>query len=494
VAVSLDPAVLLTLAEDLPVALCIARMPGGERIYVNRAHERLAGPAGSLALCGRDGAPYPAARLPEARAVTERRTVIVDDLAIVRGDGARIAVRAIAWPAGSSRAHIAIAYLDVQRETAAEEARISAEHRLVRGQRLETVGALAANVAHELNNMVFGVKMIAADLALSEPDPGRREAIAEIDELTERSAVLTRSLLGFARRTGQRATIAGVNDAVAALRELLVHALTGVELTFALDASDHGAVLGDPAEIEDLVVHLALSARDAAHGASRVTIRTRDLAPPSEREPARVVLEVSDDGPAIAPARDDNVVDRAAPGVESIELGLEAVRASVAHLGGALEIEPGPDGRGLTLRIILRSPRRTPARTTRPPIADLPRGSGTILVIDDEQTIRRIVSNSLGALGYRTVEAANGSEAIEIYRGRHHEIRAVVLDMVMPGLTGRATYLALREIDPTIPVLLMSGHTMDEHVQEILDLGVRSFLSKPYSIGALARAMSDLLR
>jgi CheY-like chemotaxis protein len=83
------------------------------------------------------------------------------------------------------------------------------------------------------------------------------------------------------------------------------------------------------------------------------------------------------------------------------------------------------------------------------------------------EVVPAIDHHSLGALGYQAVEAASGSEAIEIYRRRHHEIRAVVLDMMMPGLTGRATYLALREIDPTIPVLLMSGHTMDEHVQEM---------------------------
>jgi CheY-like chemotaxis protein len=104
------------------------------------------------------------------------------------------------------------------------------------------------------------------------------------------------------------------------------------------------------------------------------------------------------------------------------------------------------------------------------------------------------VACSLGALGYDTVEANGGSEAIRIYRERHDEIRGVVLDMIMPVMTGRATYLALREIDPEVPVLLMSGHTLNENVQEILDLGVRNFVSKPYSIGALAKAIADLIQ
>jgi two-component system cell cycle sensor histidine kinase/response regulator CckA len=106
--------------------------------------------------------------------------------------------------------------------------------------------------------------------------------------------------------------------------------------------------------------------------------------------------------------------------------------------------------------------------------------------------VRRVVASALGALGYRTIEASSGDEGIEIYRGLHDEVRAVVLDMMMPGMSGRTIYLALRDIDRNVAVLLMSGHTMNEDIQELLDLGVRSFLSKPYSIGTLARTMAEL--
>jgi CheY-like chemotaxis protein len=117
-----------------------------------------------------------------------------------------------------------------------------------------------------------------------------------------------------------------------------------------------------------------------------------------------------------------------------------------------------------------------------------------ILVVDDDAMVRKVVASSLGALGYDTVEANGGGEAVRIYRERHDEIRGVVLDMIMPVMTGRATYLALREIDPKVPVLLMSGHTLNENVQEILDLGVRNFVSKPYSISALAKAIAELIQ
>jgi two-component system cell cycle sensor histidine kinase/response regulator CckA len=108
--------------------------------------------------------------------------------------------------------------------------------------------------------------------------------------------------------------------------------------------------------------------------------------------------------------------------------------------------------------------------------------------------VRKVVAGSLGSLGYTTMEAMGGTNAIEIFRSRHAEIRGVVLDMMMPGMPGRATYLALREVDPKVRVMLMSGHALNDQVQEILDLGVRSFVSKPYSLAALAAAMAELVR
>src|SRR5689334_22696994 len=100
--------------------------------------------------------------------------------------------------------------------------------------------------------------------------------------------------------------------------------------------------------------------------------------------------------------------------------------------------------------------------------------------------VRKVVVGTLDSLGYQTIEAKSGANAIDIYRARHDEVRAVVLDMVMPDMTGKATYLALRRIDESVAVLLMTGHFLNAQVQELLDLGVRSYISKPYTIAELA--------
>lgn len=506
-----DHDIILALGEDLPVGIWVGRAPGGEPIYANRAfvdivgavarHDvRAGGFAGAYGVHTRDGAPYPEDQMPFVRALTERRVIVADDIAIHRRDGKRVDVRAVARPVGEPVTHVIIAFFDVSREIEAERARAESEQRLRRAQRLEAIGTLAGGIAHDFNNLIFTIKMIAAELAMTEPDARRREALEEIDRITERSATLTRSLLGFARQGKHRSMPVCVNDVVTAMSELLSRTLAGIELTFELGASDRGTVVGDQSQIEQVIMNLVLNARDAVQASGRVVVRTRDLGLPGDPDSARfVVLEVVDDGPGIPADLRDRVFEpyfttKTTGPEHGTGLGLATVFGIAESHGGSVEIDAGLDGRGTTMRVILPAASRSPVVKSRPTVAELPRGSGVILVVDDDPMVRKVVTSSLGVLGYEAIEATSGSEAVKIYRERHDEIRAVVLDMVMPGMTGRATYLALREVDPQVAVLLMSGHTLNEHVQEILDLGVRNFVSKPYSIGALAKALAEIVQ
>ncbi|TMQ14920.1 MAG: response regulator [Deltaproteobacteria bacterium] len=508
-AIPSDHDIVLALGEDLPIGLWVARAPDGELVYANRTFAeimgtparsdvRVGGYAASYGIHTRDGAPYPEDRMPFVRALAERRVIVADDLTIHRRDGTRVDIRAVARPVGEPVTHVIIAFFDVSREVEAERAHAESEQRLRRAQRLEAIGTLAGGIAHDFNNLIFGIKMIAAELAATEPDPKRREAIEQIDDITERSATLTRSLLGFARRGKHRASPVGVNDVVTAMSELFSRTLAGVELTFELEASERGTVVGDQSQIEQVIMNLVLNARDAVQASGRVAVRTRDLGSPSDPDAARfVVLEVADDGPGIPAEIRDRVFEpyfttKTTGPERGTGLGLATVFGIVESHGGSVEIDAGLGGSGTTMRIVLPAASRPPPVKSRPTVADLPRGSGMILVVDDDQMVRRVVSSSLNVLGYQTVEAASGPDAVEIYRNRRGEIRAVVLDMVMPGMTGRATYLALREVDPDVAVLLMSGNTLNESVQEILDLGVRNFVTKPYSIATLAKAIAEL--
>ncbi len=516
-----DHDIILALGEDLPVGIWVARAPGGQEVYTNRTFETIMGTGlratevgnytGPYGILTRDGKPYDEARLPFVRALQENKVVINDDLRIRRPDGSCVDVRATARPVIGSDGvitHVIVAFFDVTREIEAERARAESDQRLHRAQRLEAIGTLAGGIAHDFNNLIFGVKLIASDLASSEHDLKRKAAFDLIDEITERSAALTRSLLGFARRGKHRATTLGLSDVVESMSELLRRTSTGMELEIELQAHDRGALVGDQSQLEQVIMNLVGNARDAVSEVGRVVIRTRntmlEAIPPKAIGVAvpgpHVVLEICDNGPGIPGDVHDRVFEpyfttKTKGPDRGTGLGLATVLGIVELHGGSIEIDRGLDGRGTTMRVFLPATQR-PAESSEPsewwaPVAHV--GSGMLMVVDDDPIVRRAVANALDILGYATVEAQSGTDAVEIYRAHRDEIRGVVLDMVMPVMSGRATYLALRAIDQRVPVLLMSGYAVNEEVQEILDLGVKGFVAKPHSVEQLAQALAQVL-
>ncbi|MBA3394284.1 MAG: response regulator [Deltaproteobacteria bacterium] len=515
-AVPSDHDIIMALGEDLPVGIWVARAPGGEEVYANRTFRQILGVGTQQAEVGgysvpygiftRHGERYPEQQLPFVRALQERQVVISDDITIHRPDGTRVDVRAFARPVNEPITHVIVAFFDITREVEAERARAESDHRLQRAQRLEAVGTLAGGIAHDFNNLIFGIKLIAAELATTESDPKRKSAFALIDDITERSATLTRSLLGFARLGKHRAMPVSLDHVVAAMTELLRRALGGVSLEFELFADNGGVVLGDQSQLEQVVMNLVLNARDAVASSGRVVVRTRtvtlDAAPPRATgmagEGRHVVLEVADDGPGIPDSIRDRVFEpyfttKNQGSERGTGLGLATVLGIVETHGGSCEVDEGLDGRGTTLRVYLPIANARPMVPATRGHAPVQRGTGMVLVVDDDPIVRRALALAMSSIGYHVAEAQSGTDAVEIYREHKSELRVVLLDMVMPTMNGRATYLALREIDPDVRVILMSGYTLNEEVQEILDLGVKAFVSKPYSIETLARALAQVL-
>jgi two-component system, cell cycle sensor histidine kinase and response regulator CckA len=406
-------------------------------------------------------------------------------------------VRAFARPVSDANGeitHVVIAFFDVTREVAAENARAESEKRLHRAHRLEAIGTLAGGIAHDFNNLIFGIKLIASELAAGEPDDGRRTSLELIDEITERSATLTRSLLGFARRGKHRAAPVSLDDAITAMRDMLQRTLSAIELDFELAAIDRGTVIGDQSQLEQVVMNLVVNARDALRetAGARIAVRTFNAG-------GSVVLEVSDNGPGIPLEIRERVFEpyftTKTQGAErGTGLGLATVYGIVESHHGTIEIADGIGGGGTMFRVTLPAAGRpAPERSPRTPAIEVAPGVGTILVVDDDAIVRRAVGTALESLGFSVIEAAGGAEAIEIASTRRGEIRAVLLDMVMPRMNGTATYKALREIDPSVAVVLMSGYATNEDVQGLIDLGARAFVSKPYSLEELAQTIRGVI-
>ena len=511
--------IIAGLADDLPVGIWVARAPGGEFVYANRMFSNLMGTGGIAAaavggysepygIFTRTGEPYPEHRMPFVRAMEEQRVVVADDLTIHRPDRTRIDVRAFARPItdeGGIITHVVIAFFDISLEVALARQRAESQERAQRTQRLESIGTLAGGVAHDFNNLIFGIKLIASELALNTSDPSGRSDLELIDGITERAATLTRSLLGFARLGKHRSAPVALEDVIAGMRELLVRTLAGIQLEFNLAAEHRGVVVGDQAQLEQVVMNLVVNARDALGGKGRVAISTRTTqlasSPPGANgviAPGRtVVFEVADDGPGILHTERDRVFEpyfttKSRGPDRGTGLGLATVLGVVQAHQGAIEIAPGLLGRGTTMRVFLPAGPATTA--TAAPLVVTPRlkGHGTVLVVDDDQIVRMALTSAIRKLGYEVFEAASGARAVELFRQHGSDIAGVVLDLVMPGLSGKDTYLALRALSPGVRVLLMSGYTINDEVEAILELGVRSFLSKPYSMEALARELELL--
>jgi signal transduction histidine kinase/ActR/RegA family two-component response regulator len=500
-----DQEIIHGLPDELPVGLSVARAPNGEQVYANGMFADILGEGRydihsrddtPYSLLTRDGKPYPKDRLPFVRALAERRLVVVDDIAIHRRDGTKVDVRAFGRPVSDSTGevtHVVVAWFDITREVAAERARAATEEELHRARRIEAIGTLAGGIAHDFNNLVFGIKLIAADLAASAHDAKTVEALKMIDEITERSATLTRSLLAFARRGKHHASPVRLDHVLGDMSDLLARTLTGVTIEFDLRAGDDGIVVGDRSQLEQVVMNLMVNARDALTDGGRVQVRSRT-------HDQSVVFEVADDGPGIPLEYRDRVFEpyfttKTQSADRGTGLGLATVLGIVEGHGGTIEIDGGLSGRGTTFRIALPAaaaerPRSSAGRSTK---LDRQLGWGTVLIVDDDPIVLRALSAAVETLGYTAIRAPNGAHAVEVLRERTDEIRAVVLDMVMPHMSGRATYSALRNIRPDIAVIAMSGHAMSDEIDALLELGVRSFIAKPYSIEKLASSLADVV-
>lgn len=515
-----DVAVLTTAADELPVAIWMGLVPSGEVVYTNRAFREVLGieppegaargafvePYGVHTLTGE---PYPEGQMPFERVLAARATVVIDDIVIHRRDGRHVNLRVIAKPifdADGNITHVLEAFTDITREVEAERARAEGDRRLARSQRLESIGQLVAGIAHDFNNLLTVTKLAVAWLRSDEKQEERQEALVQIDTVTDTAIQLIRNLLSFAGRERRVMAPFSLEEIVKPLLEMVSRTFDrAISLRVDL-AADASVVVGDRSQLEQLLMNLVINARDAISNSGEVIVRTRMhvVAEGSAGEcpPGRyVALEVIDTGEGIEAGIRERIFEpyfttKTAGPVKGTGLGLATVHGIVKAHGGFVEIEDNVP-RGTIMRVLLPRPIGVEQPSTagddlRATNAPLLRGDGRlILVVDDEPLVRASTAVSLRARGFRVCEAGDAATAIEVFVSHRDEIAAVVLDMVMPEERGRDVYLALRTLRPDVAVLVVTGCTMNAEIQELLDLGVRAWLQKPYDdrqlLGGLER-------
>ena len=374
-----------------------------------------------------------------------------------------------------------------RREAQASEA--SARH----VQKLESIGVLAGGIANDFNNLLH-VVLGNADLArLHIPDDSEaREHLDEVVRATQRAAELTQQLLAYSGRGEVENLHLDLSSEVREMATLLRTAISK-QATLVWDLTDDlPAVCGDPAQIRQVVMNLITNASDALGEApGTITLRTGTDAEGSENGIPLVFLEVADTGCGM----DSSTLQRIFDPFFSTKftgrgLGLAAVMGIVESHHGRVRIKTAP-GEGSTFRVTFpgvdESADKAPRRNSRVGW----RGQGTVLVVEDEEGVREVVSRMLQRLGFQVLEAGDGIEALEVIEQHDGILTAVLLDLSMPRMAGQETLFHLRERTPDLPIVLMSGYTEQEVAAKVLSTtsGAVGFLQKPFLPDDLSRML-----
>jgi PAS domain S-box-containing protein len=379
------------------------------------------------------------------------------------------------------------------------------EQQLRQSQKMEAVGRLAGGIAHDFNNLLMVISGYSEFLLdRLGPDPALRSPAQEIASAAVRATTLTRQLLAFSRKQMLAPKILDLNGVVTENFKMLTR-MIGEDIDLMMvPAADLGSVRADAGQIEQVIMNLAVNARDAMPSGGKLTIETSNVSLDDEyarfhaplKTGSYVMLAISDTGAGMDSETQSHIFEPffTTKGPKGTGLGLSTVYGIVKQSGGYIWVYSEP-GKGTTFKIYL--PRvaeaaETPALVAIPAESTDP-GTETILLVEDEANLRYLARQYLEKQGYRVIEAADGAVAMQIAVAHEGVIHLLLTDVIMPGMNGRELAQRISEIRPNVKILYMSGYT--ENVigrNGTLDAGVR-LLQKPFSLRDLKSKVREVL-
>ena len=496
---------LATLMENLQMGILVSDT-AGRVIIANSSFCRLFGLAAPGEILGTavlDVWHTLAGQVQEGDALLARALESMDDLAPVLGEN---------WVLADDRViesdHVPIhvggdlfeqmwLFRDVTR-------RVRVEEQLRQTQRVEAIGRLAGGVAHEVNNQLTVIigyaQMLAGGLPAEDP---RREDLEEIHHAGERAANLAEQLLAFGRRQMAQPMPIDINMVIEQMDNLL-HRLVGEDVALDINLDENGrTVFADQGQIEQILLNLIVNARDACQPGDRVAIttRTETLTPadcrgrPEARAGTFVCLTVRDTGSGMdADVRGHLFEPFFSTKPEGSGLGLAVVYGLVKQHNGWIEVDSAPEG-GSTFRLYLPTDDR--AATVRPRQMGTPDAhpgrDERLLLVEDEEGVRRMAARMLRRSGYRIVEAGSAEEALSLYDADTEGFDLVFSDVVLTGRSGVQLVADLRQQDPGLRVVLTSGYADQKSQWEVIRDRGYPFLPKPYPLAELLRLLREVL-
>jgi|GEM_PF-1932079 len=420
---------------------------------------------------------------------------------------------------------IVVTFVDCSERIYAEEARAQLESQLRQSQKMEAVGQLAAGIAHDFNNLLTVITGIA-DLAARGPggDSGLQRDLADIQRAGQRAATLTRQLLAFGRKQAMAPQVLTLRSLIEGITPLLKRVIReDIRLEFAPGAMV-GEVMADPGQMEQVLLNLALNARDAMPNGGLLSFSLDEVvvdgafghAHPSVPLGSYVRINVRDTGVGMDEATLARVFEpyftTKEPG-QGTGLGLATAYGIVSQNRGAIEVTSSP-GVGSTFSVYLplvtaragrvasatpsmssaRIPDDMDRRAFVPPERALVSGTGSILVVEDEGAIRRLAQRILQSAGYVVLTADDGADALRVLEARAEAVDLLLTDVVMPHMSGPELAARVHVLYPSTKVLFTSGYAGGAGVQLDLDSVSTEFLSKPYQVAELTRKVDEIMR
>jgi two-component system, cell cycle sensor histidine kinase and response regulator CckA len=439
----------------------------------------------------------------------KREIVVARDVPLKRNDGTIIyADVSSSLIEVSGKTYICGFFRDITRRKEAEEERRKVEEKLQQTQKLESLGVLAGGIAHDFNNMLMVVLGNAelAQMEISETSPAKQR-LEDINNVAIRAAELCKQMLAYSGKGRFVVRPIDLSEVVGEMGRMLDVSVSKKAILKYNLAKGLPSIKADAAQIRQIIMNLIINASEAiGEKSGAISVKTGLMECDSRylkeiqfhndiKEGPYVYLEIADTGSGMDKATMEKIFDPFfTTKFTGRGLGLAAVLGIVRGHNGGLMVHGEPD-KGTTFRVLFPAVMSIPESTSleNKKKADAWKGSGTILLVDDDESIRSLCRLLLERIGFDVLLACDGRNAIEVFNENRNKIRCIILDLTMPHMDGEETFRELRRIDPDIRVIMSSGYNEQEIAQKITGKGLSGFIQKPYSLNNLTDMLKKVL-
>ncbi len=375
------------------------------------------------------------------------------------------------------------------------------EQDLQKARKFESIGILAGGIAHDFNNLLMAIQgHVSLTMAQIDSEHPLFKHCKGIEDMIKRGSNLTRQLLGFARRGNYEVKPTDLNELTKKSSEMFGQTKKEIKIHTKFQKKIW-TVEVDRGQIDQVLLNLYINAWHAMPHGGNLYIETSNVVidknsdNPSIITPGNyVLLTVTDTGTGMGKSTIDHIFDPFFTTKEmgvGTGLGLASAYGIVKSHHGYIDVESSK-GKGTTFRIYLHASKKEIKKTVEP-VEEFIKGTGTVLLVDDEEIILSVSKELLEGIGFQVLTANHGKEAVEVYRNNLEKIDIVLLDMIMPGIGGGEVYDRLKEINPEVKVLLSSGYSINNQAAEILKRGCNGFIQKPFNMKALSGKIREII-